>query len=236
MTLRPFKRPTLARAGRMRGVPILFLPGFCDQFGAHAAPPPFNLSAGMSGRSSMAASVGVSAPCWGRPWQVGECRQGWGTHDGGSTESQPVRCRVGEGPSPHAQDSCRAGAVDVYGQARLCTFPETPPAPHPHPHTAQGQGCRVVACIGDGSFQVTAQDVSTMMRYDQNPIIILINNGGYTIEVEIHDGPKINNYNVIKNWHVCVSGDWAHALPGMHALAVRGLLPPPCGCAEVPVL
>jgi pyruvate decarboxylase len=35
-----------------------------------------------------------------------------------------------------------------------------------------------------------------MMRYGTNPIIILINNGGYTIEVEIHDGP----YNVIKNW------------------------------------
>ena len=28
------------------------------------------------------------------------------------------------------------------------------------------------------------------------PIIFLINNGGYTIEVEIHDGP----YNTIKNW------------------------------------
>ena len=27
-----------------------------------------------------------------------------------------------------------------------------------------------------------------------------INNGGYTIEVEIHDGPAHNNYNVIKNW------------------------------------
>ncbi|CAL8165688.1 unnamed protein product [Prunus armeniaca] len=30
----------------------------------------------------------------------------------------------------------------------------------------------------------------------QRSIIFLINNGGYTIEVEIHDGP----YNVIKNW------------------------------------
>ncbi|GKB45235.1 pyruvate decarboxylase 2 [Tanacetum coccineum] len=56
---------------------------------------------------------------------------------------------------------------------------------------------RVIACIGDGSFQVTAQDVSTMLRWGQNPIIFLINNGGYTIEVEIHDGP----YNVIKNWN-----------------------------------
>ncbi|KAG0481161.1 hypothetical protein HPP92_012019 [Vanilla planifolia] len=56
---------------------------------------------------------------------------------------------------------------------------------------------RIIACIGDGSFQVTAQDVSTMIRCGQNTIIFLINNGGYTIEVEIHDGP----YNVIKNWN-----------------------------------
>lgn len=56
---------------------------------------------------------------------------------------------------------------------------------------------RVIACIGDGSFQVTCQDVSTMIRCGQKTIIFLINNGGYTIEVEIHDGP----YNVIKNWN-----------------------------------
>uniref|UniRef100_A0ACD5Z291 Uncharacterized protein n=1 Tax=Avena sativa TaxID=4498 RepID=A0ACD5Z291_AVESA len=63
---------------------------------------------------------------------------------------------------------------------------------------AQGKSeKRVIACIGDGSFQVTAQEVSTMLRCGQNSIIFLINNGGYTIEVEIHDGP----YNVIKNWN-----------------------------------
>ncbi len=56
---------------------------------------------------------------------------------------------------------------------------------------------RVIACIGDGSFQLTAQEVSTMIRYGAKPIIFLINNGGYTIEVEIHDGP----YNTIKNWN-----------------------------------
>ena len=44
---------------------------------------------------------------------------------------------------------------------------------------------------------MTAQDVSTMLRCGQKTIIFLINNGGYTIEVEIHDGP----YNVIKNWN-----------------------------------
>jgi pyruvate decarboxylase len=55
---------------------------------------------------------------------------------------------------------------------------------------------RLISCIGDGSFQLTAQEISTMIRYGVNPIIFLINNGGYTIEVEIHDGP----YNTIKNW------------------------------------
>lgn len=55
---------------------------------------------------------------------------------------------------------------------------------------------RVIGLIGDGSFQMTVQEVSTMIRYNRNPIIFLINNGGYTIEVEIHDGP----YNIIKGW------------------------------------
>ena len=61
---------------------------------------------------------------------------------------------------------------------------------------AVGSDRRTIALIGDGSFQLTAQEVSTMIRYGLNPIIFLINNGGYTIEVEIHDGP----YNSIKNW------------------------------------
>ncbi|MEM8954606.1 MAG: thiamine pyrophosphate-binding protein [Verrucomicrobiota bacterium] len=59
-----------------------------------------------------------------------------------------------------------------------------------------GKERRVIALIGDGSFQLTAQEVSTMIRQELRPIIFVINNGGYTIEVEIHDGP----YNKIKNW------------------------------------
>lgn len=61
---------------------------------------------------------------------------------------------------------------------------------------ALGSPRRVITLVGDGSFQMTAQEVSTMIRYGVKPIIFLINNGGYTIEVEIHDGP----YNTIKNW------------------------------------
>jgi len=55
---------------------------------------------------------------------------------------------------------------------------------------------RTLALIGDGSFQMTAQEMSTIIRYQTNPIVILFNNRGYTIEVEIHDGP----YNNTKNW------------------------------------
>lgn len=57
-------------------------------------------------------------------------------------------------------------------------------------------GRRVVALIGDGSFQLTAQEVAQMIRYRIPAILFLINNHGYTIEVEIHDGP----YNNVKNW------------------------------------
>ena len=35
-----------------------------------------------------------------------------------------------------------------------------------------------------------------MLRYGAAPIIILVNNQGYSIEVEIHDGP----YNKIHVW------------------------------------
>lgn len=55
---------------------------------------------------------------------------------------------------------------------------------------------RIIALIGDGSFQLTAQEVAQMVRRQLPVIIFLVNNHGYTIEVEIHDGP----YNNIKNW------------------------------------
>ena len=71
---------------------------------------------------------------------------------------------------------------------------------------------RVIGLIGDGSFQVSAQDLSTLIRYDYKPIIFLMNNASYGIEVQIHDGP----YNVINNWHYkdlvsAFNGDTHHA-------------------------
>jgi pyruvate decarboxylase len=55
---------------------------------------------------------------------------------------------------------------------------------------------RLVAVIGDGSFQLTAQEVANMIRYRQEVLIFLVNNRGYVVESAIHDGP----YNYIKNW------------------------------------
>ena len=55
---------------------------------------------------------------------------------------------------------------------------------------------RLVAVIGDGSFQLTAQEVANMIRYGQETLIFLVNNRGYVVESAIHDGP----YNYIKNW------------------------------------
>ena len=52
--------------------------------------------------------------------------------------------------------------------------------------------------IGDGSFQLTAQELSTVLRHDHKPIIFLINNGGYTIERTILG--KTSRYNDVANW------------------------------------
>lgn len=59
-----------------------------------------------------------------------------------------------------------------------------------------GDHRQVIALIGDGSFQMTAQELSTMIRRRCNIVIFLLNNNGYTIEVQIHD----NAYNDIQNW------------------------------------
>jgi len=52
--------------------------------------------------------------------------------------------------------------------------------------------------IGDGSFQLTAQEISTMIKQKLNPIVFLINNDGYTVERVIH-GPTMP-YNDVNMW------------------------------------
>ncbi|WP_196893295.1 alpha-keto acid decarboxylase family protein [Aureivirga marina] len=53
--------------------------------------------------------------------------------------------------------------------------------------------------VGDGAFQLTAQEISTMIRHNTTPIIFLLNNDGYTIERVIR-GEKME-YNDIHMWN-----------------------------------
>ncbi len=59
------------------------------------------------------------------------------------------------------------------------------------------QDRKVVLFIGDGSFQVTCQDLSTMIRNNLKPVIFLLNNDGYTIERVIVD----RSYNDLQPWN-----------------------------------
>lgn len=57
---------------------------------------------------------------------------------------------------------------------------------------------RHVLFIGDGSFQLTAQELSTIVREDLKPLIVLVNNKGYTIERFILG--MEDEYNDIQDW------------------------------------
>ncbi|CAF3425929.1 unnamed protein product [Rotaria sp. Silwood2] len=57
---------------------------------------------------------------------------------------------------------------------------------------------RVFVLVGDGSFQLVCQEVSSMLRFQTNIVLILLNNDGYTIEKLIH-GPE-RAYNNIQMW------------------------------------
>ncbi|MCX3068217.1 alpha-keto acid decarboxylase family protein [Cetobacterium somerae] len=57
---------------------------------------------------------------------------------------------------------------------------------------------RNILLIGDGSFQLTAQEVTTMLRHKLKPIIMVINNDGYTVEKLIHGAHR--QYNNINMW------------------------------------
>jgi indolepyruvate decarboxylase len=57
---------------------------------------------------------------------------------------------------------------------------------------------RHILFIGDGSFQLTVQELSSILRHHLKPIIFLINNDGYTIERLILG--ENSSYNDIQPW------------------------------------
>jgi pyruvate decarboxylase len=58
-----------------------------------------------------------------------------------------------------------------------------------------GQKRRVILLVGEGSLQMTVQEIGTYIRYGYTPLIFVINNNGYSIERAIH-GPE-QEYNDI---------------------------------------
>jgi TPP-dependent 2-oxoacid decarboxylase len=69
-------------------------------------------------------------------------------------------------------------------------------------------GRRGVLLIGDGAAQMTVQELSTILRLGLSPLIILVDNDGYTVERAIHGPDEI--YNDIARW------DWT-TLPAVFA-------------------
>jgi TPP-dependent 2-oxoacid decarboxylase len=60
---------------------------------------------------------------------------------------------------------------------------------------------RFIQLIGDGAFQETAQEISTVIRHGLAPITILLNNSTYEIENLTHkSAPVSKNYNRVHGW------------------------------------
>ena len=55
---------------------------------------------------------------------------------------------------------------------------------------------RTVVLVGDGAFQMTGNELSTIVRYGYQPVIIVLDNKGYGTERFLHPG----NYNDIHPW------------------------------------
>ena len=55
---------------------------------------------------------------------------------------------------------------------------------------------RPIVFVGDGAFQMTGQELSTIIRRGLNPVIFLLNNDGYQVERVIYD----NVYNDLQMW------------------------------------
>ncbi len=56
---------------------------------------------------------------------------------------------------------------------------------------------RPIVLVGDGAFQMTCMELSTAVRHGFNPIVVVLNNKGYTTERFLQDGP----FNDILNWN-----------------------------------
>jgi TPP-dependent 2-oxoacid decarboxylase len=56
---------------------------------------------------------------------------------------------------------------------------------------------RPLVLVGDGAFQMTGMELSSIVRMGLNPVVVVLNNAGYGTERHIHDGP----FNDLLNWN-----------------------------------
>jgi TPP-dependent 2-oxoacid decarboxylase len=56
---------------------------------------------------------------------------------------------------------------------------------------------RPMVIVGDGAFQMTGMEISTIIRFTLNPIIIVLNNSGYGTVRHMLDGP----FNDVLRWN-----------------------------------
>ncbi|WP_407675635.1 alpha-keto acid decarboxylase family protein [Peribacillus glennii] len=59
---------------------------------------------------------------------------------------------------------------------------------------------RVLLFTGEGSLQLTVQEISSMLDYECKPIIFILNNQGYTIEKYLNVKSENQKYNQIPDW------------------------------------
>jgi indolepyruvate decarboxylase len=55
---------------------------------------------------------------------------------------------------------------------------------------------RILVTVGDGAFQMTGMELSTIARHRLNPIVVVLNNHGYTTERFLLEG----SFNDIQDW------------------------------------
>jgi len=75
---------------------------------------------------------------------------------------------------------------------------------------------RLIGVLGDGALQMSAQEVSTLLKYRRDAALFVLNNAGYAAERAIHPG-KYRSYNDVQNWSYHLLGEAFGAQDGQYA-------------------
>ena len=79
-------------------------------------------------------------------------------------------------------------------------------------------GLRPLILVGDGAFQMTGTELSTFVRLGLNPVVVVVNNHGYSTERFILEGP----FNDIAEWRYERIGELIGSVNGYSAATEDG--------------